>query len=201
MAGTQDSLGLFWNSEDGDRKYDANSLGKWISKFFTNGVFTGDFEVTPVTGMTIAVAGGYANINNPNSANGGGKVVLLNETQNFTLTTANTVYPRIDTVVIERNDNDREITVKIVTGTASANPAPTAPVRTNSIYQLVVAEIYVDVGTTSISASDITMKRDDNNVCGIITGTVTNNQIVYSDVDLTPNVSELADGTIYFVYE
>ena len=197
---TNDDKGLFWNSEAGDRKYDANSLGKWQSKFFTNGVFPGDFEVTPVAGMTVSMAPGYVNINNPDSVNIGGKVRIFDEAISFTLDTANTVYPRIDTIVMERNDTDREITVKSVTGIASANPTPAPPVRTTSIYQLVIAEIYVDTGAISIDADDITMKRSDPDVCGIVTGTVSNNQISYGNTDLQPGVSELPDGVVYFMW-
>lgn len=198
---TNDDKGLFWNSEGSDRLYDANSLGKWLSKFFTNGVFAGDLEVTPVGGMVISMAPGYVNINNPDSTAPGGKVRLFDEAVNFTIEQANTVYPRIDTLVLERNDNDREITAKVVMGTAAATPEPTLPVRTSSVYQLVLAEIYVDTGTTVIDAEDITMKRTDDSVCGLVTGTVTNNQITYGNTDLTPGVSELADGAVYFMYE
>lgn len=201
MAATNDDKGLFWNSEGSDRLYDANSLGKWLAKFFTTGVMPGDFEVTPVNGLTVSMAEGYVNINNPNSANPGGKVRLFDEPTEFTLTMASSLYPRIDTIVIERNETDREITAKVVMGTAAETPAPVAPVRTSSVYQLVIAEIYVDVGATSLSSEDITMKRADASVCGIITGTVANNQILAGTTDLEPGVSELADGTFYFVYE
>ena len=201
MSETHDEKGLFWNSDGDDRLYDANSLGKWLSRFFTTGVFPGDFEITPVSGMTLSMAPGYVNINNPDSANPGGKVRLFEDDTELTIETAHTVYPRIDTVVIERNDNNRDITVKVIMGTASATPTPTAPVRTSSVYQLVLAEIYVAAGTVSIGADDITMKRTDDSVCGIVTGTVTNNQIYYGNTDLTPGVSELADGAFYFMYE
>lgn len=201
MANTNDDKGLFWNSENSDRLYDANSLGKWLSKFFTTGVMPGDFEVTVTNGLTVSMAGGYVNIDNPDSANPGGKVRLFEDATSFTLTMASSLYNRIDTIVLERNETDREITAKAITGTPAETPSPVEPVRTNSIYQLVVAEIYIPVGATSLTNDNITMKRADSNLCGIITGTVANNKILIGTEDLEEGVSELADGTVYFVYD
>lgn len=195
-----DNKGLFWNSQNNDRLYDANSMGKWLAKFFTTGVFAGDFQVTPGTGMRVVMSPGYVNIANPTSAIAGGKVRLFEGSTTLELNMAHSSSPRIDTVVLERNDDEREITAKIVTGTPSAHPVAIAPVRTDTIYQLVIAEIYVDPGVSVIDSSKITRKCADSSVCGIITGTVAQNQMVFSTQDLTPGESELADGTVYFVY-
>lgn len=201
MANTNDDKGLFWNSENSDRLYDANSLGKWLSKFFTTGVMPGDFEVTVTNGLTVSMAAGYVNINNPNSANPGGKVRVFDSATSFTLSMASSLNDRIDTIVLERNDTDREITAKVVTGTPAEIPSPVAPVRNSSVYQLVIAEILVPVGATSLTAENITMKRADSSKCGIITGTVANNMILIGTQDLEEGVSELADGVVYFVYD
>lgn len=201
MSETHDEKGLFWNSENSDRLYDANSLGKWLSKFFTTGVMPGDFEVTVTNGLTVSMAAGYVNINNPNSANPGGKVRVFDSATSFTLSMASSLNPRIDTIVLERNDTDREITAKVVTGTPAETPSPVAPVRNSSVYQLVIAEILVPTGATSITDENITMKRADSSKCGIITGTVSNNMILIGTQDLEEGVSELADGVVYFVYD
>lgn len=164
---TADSHGLFWNSDDGDRKYDADSFERWLRKFFTSGVFEGDLQVTASSGMTLNVATGYCNLF--------GKVGLFESASTVTLAPANSTYPRIDTVVIERNDTDRDIVIKAVTGAYSGNnPQPTARIwnETTGVYQLVLAQIYVAAGVSSISQSDITDKRTDTTVCGYIAGTV-----------------------------
>lgn len=199
---TNDDKGLFWNSTNNDRLYDADSFGKWFSRFFTTGVMPGDFEVEPVANdMAVTMQTGYVNIDNPESASIGGKSRIFEDSITFELAMADSTNPRIDTIVIERNDTDREITAKVITGTPAATPVATAPVRTASIYQLIIAEIYVDAGTSTISSDKITMKRADSNVCGIVTGTVSNNEITYGNTDLEEGVSELADGVVYFVYE
>lgn len=164
---TADSFGLFWNSDAGDRKYNADSMERWLKKFFRTGVFEGDLQVVEASGMTIHVNTGYCNVN--------GKVGLFEAVNAITLDAPNSIYPRIDTIVIERNDIDRIIYLKKVTGSYSGDtPRATDRVwdEVNGIYQLVLAEIYVNPGVSEIIQANITDKRPDINVCGYITGTV-----------------------------
>lgn len=157
--------GLFWNSVSSDRLYDADSFSEWLKKFFTTGVFNGDLQVLAASGMDVTVQTGYANIE--------GKVRFFDTATTFTLAPASGTYPRIDTIVVERNDTDREITVKYVQGTYSGNtPTPTAPVRAAGVYQIVLAQIYVAVGATEIVQGNITDTRADNTLCGWVVGTV-----------------------------
>ena len=165
--------GLFWNSQNGDRVYDANDFSEWLKKFYTTGVFNGDLAVTASGGMTVSVSSGYVNIE--------GKVKFFSTPTTLTIATAGGKYERIDTVVAECNYSDREITVKVVTGAYSASPKATAPVRTAAAYQLVLAEIDVPAGATEITQKNITDMRTDSSVCGLVTGTV--NQIDFSTVE------------------
>ena len=161
-----DEYGYFWNSNEHDRVYDADSFSNWLKKFFTTGVFQNDLQVTANGGMTVKVGSGYANIE--------GKVRIFDGEQNFTITAASGTYPRIDTVVVEKNENSRSITAKVVQGAYNgANPSATPPTRTSGIYQIVLAEIYVNAGATAITQANITDKRGDTNVCGWVVGTVT----------------------------
>ena len=159
------AFGLFWDSISGDRVYNAASFEEWLKKFFTTGVFNGELEVTANGSMVVEVGIGYCNVD--------GKVRFFDQVQQFTISPANGTYPRIDTVVIERNDTNREITMKVVTGSYSGlNPQPTAPVRTGGVYQIVLAEVYVSAGATALTQANITDKRPDNSVCGWVVGTV-----------------------------
>ena len=155
------SKSLFYNSVNGDRVYDADSFELLLKRFFTSGVFAGCCQVTASgNDMSVSMSGGYANAD--------GKVRFFDEAEGFTLATAHATYDRIDTVVIERNDVDREITAKVVTGQYSSAPIPTPPVRTGGVYQLVVAEIYVAAGAVRITQSLISDKRPDTSVCGYV---------------------------------
>ena len=160
-----DQHGLFWNSINDDRTYDADSFSEWLDHFFTTGVFKDEMQVTAAGGMKISVAKGYANIK--------GKVRFFDQPDVLTLQPAGSAYPRIDTVVVERNDTDRTIILKVVTGTyASTDPVPVEPVRSAAVYQIVLAQIYVAAGTTEITQANITDTRGNKDLCGIVAGTV-----------------------------
>lgn len=157
--------GLFWNSNNSDRLYDADSLSEWLRKFFTTGVFNGDLEVLSTGGMDVTVQTGYANIN--------GKVRLFDTADTITIAPASGTYPRIDTIVVERNDTNRAFTIEYVVGDYSGTtPSPTAPVRTANVYQIVLAQIYVGAGVTELTQADVTDTRPDNDLCGWVVGTV-----------------------------
>lgn len=159
MADTSNAL--FYNSENGDRVYDADSFEHLLKKFFTSGVFAGSCRVTADgEGMTCSMSDGYSNCD--------GKVRFFGSATPLALQNAHATYDRIDTVVIERNDSNREITAKVITGGYSANPIPTAPVRSGGVFQLVVAQIYVAAGVVRITQANITDKRPDTSVCGYV---------------------------------
>lgn len=160
-----DQFGLFWNSINSDRTYDADSFAEWLRKFFTTGIFNGEMQVTPGTGMQVNVAPGYANLN--------GKVRFFDAAQTFTLDPASGTYPRIDTIVVRSDSTNRIITTEYVKGAYSgASPVPTAPVRTSGIYEIVLAQILVGAGITAIMAQDITDTRPNDELCGWVTSTV-----------------------------
>lgn len=166
--------GYFFNSNNHDRTYNAESFETWLKPFFISGVFAGSLQVkaqaTP--DMTVQVTPGYANLN--------GKPAHWTETNTLQIATASGVYDRIDTVVLRRDNTNRTIAIEVVTGTASLNPSPTAPTRNADVYELVLAQIRVGVGVTQIVASKITDKRPDSSVCGYVMATVQ-----------TPDFSEL----------
>ena len=57
---------LFFNSIDGDRKYNANDFTRYFSSILSNGVFlngSNNFKVSAENGMNIIINKGYGNIN------------------------------------------------------------------------------------------------------------------------------------------
>jgi len=166
--------GHFFNSNNGDRTYNADSLETWMKPFFESGVFANCLQVTAQStpSMSLDVAAGYAYLD--------GKTAYWPVTNAVTLANASGVYNRIDTVVLRRDDTNRRISIEVVTGTASASPQPTAPTRNGDIFELVLAQIYVGVGVTEITQANITDKRPDTDVCGYVMCTIE-----------TPDFSEL----------
>lgn len=154
----------FYNSNNGDRTYDADSMTDWLFPFFTSGVFNGSLQVTASNNMTISVAGGYCNIK--------GKVKNFKETTQLVIETASGTLNRIDNVILRRDDTERDIYLMIQKGGSAENPTPPELTRSDTIYDLKLAEIYIKAGTITITQANITDKRMDADVCGWVASTV-----------------------------
>lgn len=160
-----DNNGLFFNSINGDRVYNADSFAEWLRKFFTTGVFNGEMQVTPDSGMMVNVAPGYANIN--------GKVRFFDTMQAFTIDPASGTYPRIDAIMVRLDETARNISTVYVKGDYSGDtPTAPAPVRSEGVYDIVLAHIAVNAGQTAITAANITDTRTDETLCGWVSSTV-----------------------------
>ena len=158
--------GYFFNSQNNDRTYNADSFETWMKPFFAPGVFQGSLQVTAqaTPDLTVNVASGFAFLN--------GKPAYWATANTMTIDTPSGAYDRIDTIVLRRDDTNRCITLEVVKGTPSATPAATPPTRSATIYELVIAQILVGVGVTGIRAEDITDTRMDSSVCGYVAGAV-----------------------------
>ncbi|MCM1218045.1 MAG: alpha-helical pore-forming toxin family protein [Lachnospiraceae bacterium] len=154
----------FYNSRNGDRVYDAESMTEWLRPFFTTGVFNGQLQVTANNDMSVTVAGGYCNIK--------GIVKNFVNAVKLDLETASGTLDRIDTVILRRNDTDRDIQLIIQTGGYSSKPKPAPLARTGAYYDLKLAEIYVAAGAVHITQAEITDTRMDGSVCGWVCATV-----------------------------
>lgn len=155
----------FYNSVNGDRKYDADSFTEWLKPFFTTGVLNSNLQVTAGNGdMTINVAPGYSNIN--------GKVKYFENTKTLTLDTSDASLSRIDSIIIRRDDAARDFSIMVLKGSLATNPVAPSPVRANEIYDIVIAQVLIEPATISITQADVTDTRPNSELCGWITGTV-----------------------------
>ena len=73
-----------------------------------------------------------------------------------------------------------DIILKVIKGGYSSEPVAHVPVRQDSVYQLVIAQIRVNAGAVKISQLDITDTRSDKELCGIVAGAV--DQIDFSQI-------------------
>lgn len=144
----------FYNSIDGDRTYDADQFGDLFTGLITDGVYAsiGDaLMTTPGPGLSVIVGTGRAWFN---------KTWNVNRTKmQLNLDLADLLLPRIDAVVLEVNKNSfsRTNSIKIITGTPSANPTRPGYSATNNVYQYPLAYIYVKANAEAIEAKDITV--------------------------------------------
>ena len=150
----------FYNSDNGDRVYDADSFSEWLRPFFKTGVFNGELQVLASSGMEVIVDTGNAFIE--------GKLKKFDSQTTLTVEQASANSTRIDSVICRRNDTDRDFTLMIVKGTTVAP----LPVRENGIYDIVLAHITVPASAVEIKQENITDTRMNADICGWVVSNV-----------------------------
>lgn len=155
---------LFYNSYDGDREYDADSMTEWLLPFFTTGIFNGGMQVKANGNMSVNVGAGYCNI--------GGKTKHFEEETTLDIEIASGTLNRIDNVVLRRDDANRDIYLMIQKGGNAKTPSVPKIVRDGAIYDLKLAEIFIAAGTIKITQANITDCRMLSDVCGWVVATV-----------------------------
>lgn len=159
-ANLTDNLGFPFDSVNGDRGMSAGSWRSMLSGLFTNGIFkTNDFEMT-LNGMSVLVGTGNAFING---------AFFPSQEKTLTIESASGSYNRYDSIVIEFNSSERQVTLKIVKGGSDSKWV--APSRTSSIYQLVIGVVSVKKGVTTLYQNDLSDTRGDSWYCGYVTST------------------------------
>ncbi len=153
----------FFNSVNNDRVYDASDVARFLSKFFTNGVFNNSLAVSSNDNMTISVATGNANINGYSYENTESLTLDINE--------ADSELDRIDSVIVRLDLTNRQITTQILEGQYATTPSQPSITRTGTIYDLRLANILVSAGSTRITTEDITDTRFGAD-CGNVTQAV-----------------------------
>lgn len=164
----------FYNSDNGDRVYDADSFSEWLRPFFKTGVFNGELQVMASSGMEVIVDTGNAFIE--------GKLKKFDSQTTLTVEQASANSTRIDAVVCRRNDTDRDFTLMIVKGTTVAP----LPVRENGIYDIVLAHITVPASAVEIKQENIADTRMNADICGWVVSNV-------EEVDFSQVTAQWAD--------
>lgn len=154
----------FFNDIDDDRVYFAEDFARHLKKYFTNGIFNNELRVIANNDMTITIQEGDANIEGYRYSNTGDLIK--------TVETADGTLKRIDNVVIRLDLTNRLISAQIIKGTFSDNPSAPTLVRSSTVYDIKIAEIYVNNGVTSITQSAIKDTRFEESVCGVVASTV-----------------------------
>lgn len=167
----------FFNSLDGDRKYNAEQMSSIFDGIITDGVFMNigtAFEVKADSGNNITVGIGRAWINHGWIYNDAILPIVLEESE--------ILLNRYDAIVLEMNHeiSIREGSVKVIKGTPSSNPQFPVMINTTEVIQFPLAYILRTAGSTKISQADITNKVGSSE-CPYITGilqTIDNDNIV-----------------------
>lgn len=143
----------FYNSLNGDRKYDAIQLSSIFDGIISDGVFKSigtAFAVTASTGRVVIVGAGRAWLDH---------TWTLNDTPfQLTLDVSDPLLHRIDTVVLQVDTRvaNRINSIYIVKGTNSAEPQAPALIETGDNIQYPLCDIYVAAQATTILQANIT---------------------------------------------
>lgn len=143
----------FYNSVNGDRKYNALQMSSIFDGIIEDGVYStiGDhFSVTAGTGNTMIVGTGRAWFNHTWTLNDADYPVTLEPSE--------VVLNRYDAIVIEVNGSNtvRGNSIKVIKGTPGSSPSkPSLAKGDNNIWQHPLAYVYVPAGSSSISQSNI----------------------------------------------
>jgi hypothetical protein len=159
----------FFNSINGDRKYNADDISNYFLKLISNGVFAtpaSAMQVQASSGMTVRVSAGWGFINC--------KWINNDSPYLITLDAADVVLNRIDRIVLRLNTNDsaRNVTITVHKGTPASNPTAPNLTRANGVYELSLAQVYIAAGATAITQDTITDERANTSVCGYVTGLI-----------------------------
>lgn len=156
----------FFNSLNGDRKYNAEQMSAIFNGIINDGVFANigtAFAVNATTGLDLTVGIGRAWFNSAWLYN---DTILPLEADQSEL-----VLNRYDAVVIEINHTDavRSGSIKIVKGTPASSPTYPTMVHQDRVDQYPLAYIYRAAGSTEITQANITNKVGTSD-CPYITG-------------------------------
>lgn len=157
----------FFNSVNGDRRYDARWFAEYFASFIGNGVFPNpstNLQVVEGTGMQTIVKIGKGWIN--------GYYVVNDSDYILQHDIADGVLKRIDRILMRLNYPTREIEIVIKKGDYSSNPVAPTLQRDADAYELALADVLINNGATQITQVNITDQRLNTSLCGIVHGTV-----------------------------
>lgn len=143
----------FYNSLNGDRKYDAAQMSSIFDGLIIDGVFASigtAFAVKAAGGLMVNVGIGKAWFNHTWTIN--------DSILPMTAPEAELLLNRIDAVVLEVNgmESVRKNTIKFVTGTPSSVPVRPTLENEGNVHQYALAYIYRKYGSSVITQADIT---------------------------------------------
>ena len=156
-----------------DRTYNANDYCDNLAVVISSGVLRSENDDLKVTssGMACTVAAGRAFIK--------GHYYYNDSPMTFAAVTAPIGGQRYDRIFLRLNTDvaARSISLVYVQGTASNSPVKPSPTRSGNIYDLCLADIFVDTNATSVVVTDT---RANSDICGWVYSTAGDNSFFTS---------------------
>ncbi|TQR27209.1 hypothetical protein C7Y47_23625 [Lysinibacillus sphaericus] len=157
----------FFNSVNGDRRYDAKFFAEYFASFIGDGVFP-----NPSNGLQLVEGTGMQTILKVGKGWIKGYYVINDSDYIIKHDIADGVLKRIDRVVMRLNYLTRQIEIVLKKGSQASSPTAPAIQRDAEAYELVLADVLINAGTTQINQGLITDQRLNKSLCGIVHGIV-----------------------------
>ncbi len=163
----------FFNSENGDRKYNAEQMSAIFDGIIADGVFTtiGDhLAVSAGTGMQVLVGTGKAWFDHTWNVNDAAYPLAI--------AASDVTLSRIDAIVLETNHSDsvRLNKLRVVQGTVASSPVKPTLTNSEKVHQHPLAWVTVAPGVTQIAASAIE-NAVGTSACPFVTGIIATTDI------------------------
>ena len=151
-----------------DRAEEASFFAKYFSQFIGNGVYANpstSMQVVADSDMTIQVSIGTCFIN--------GYFGWVETAESLEIEEAESL-SRIDRIVarLSLEDDDRKIYLDVLQGEESTSPTAPELTRSDSVYEIALADISISNTTIEITDDLITDLRWDTDLCGEVTGVI-----------------------------
>ena len=165
----------FFNSVNGDRKYNADDMTMPYKLIVSDGIIANangqlsdSFKVKYSSGRQLKVVAGKGLF--------GGHWCEMTSDELIEVPTPHTQYTRIDSIVIRVDEDARALSLQYLQGIAATNPQAPTIQRSSTIKEYRLANISVAANTTEITQSNITDTRPSAD-CGIVTNLLQNSDI------------------------
>lgn len=152
-----------------DRPFNADDFAKYFGTLIKNGVFPNpstNFQcIADQETMAVKMEAGICWID--------GHLGYDDNVHILEIDTADSVLDRIDRIVLRKDVLDRDIHWVVKKGEMSGKPVAPTLQRDENAWELGIADVKVAHGTVSISQSMVTDTRLNTELCGLVTGVVT----------------------------
>lgn len=154
--------------EDGlpvyDRQFGSSDLREVMKTYFGDGYFAEEgtsMNVKASSGLDVAVQAGKVNMQ--------GTLGYMDGDATVRLSNADKTYTRIDSVVarLDLSIDKRSIELYAKSGSASSSPSRPSLERTETVWELGLADVTLKAGVTEVTDADITDTRLDADRCGV----------------------------------
>lgn len=157
----------FFNSINGDRKYDATWFAQYFASFIGNGVFP-----NPSTGLQVVEGDNMQTIVKAGKGWINGYFVINDSDYVLQHDLSDGVLKRIDRIVMRLNYVTRQIEIEVKKGAFASAPVAPALQRDGQMHELALADVAINNGAIAITQANITDTRLNTELCGIVHGLV-----------------------------